>query len=195
MRISDFFRFKNVRRTGGALRERGWRATFGTPVRVSDDEVQFDSLVATGLHPTKDSARDELVRVVGAMLRNHDVGAKWIGATPTLGVMIFPSGDGWAYQLVRDGKSSGVNGCSEGSRESAERMMRLHLAQIMFDRDEPDTVDTSKALIHDPSDREAHVGWCVWQQRYRAAEISGADDTECRRRADNNEDTPRPREY
>ena len=194
MRITDIIRTERVNRLGGRLQERGWKAHFQVPSTVDDNEVLPDTVLSTSLHATRSDAVAALLGTMAVCLRNHDVGAKWIGATPTLGAMLYPSGDGWAYQLVRDGKSSGINGCGVGSRGCAERTVRLHLAQIMFDPARPGSADTARAVIDDVQGREEFLRWAVWQQRYYAAFLAECDPIECRRRADAGEDTPHDHE-
>lgn len=84
-----------------------------------------------------------------------------------------PGEDAW-YDVDKQGGRSG-----------------LSTAETWADFEKNWTPDDYNEFVHFyfKIDREAHVRWCVWQQRYRAAELAGCDDNECRRRADNNEDT------
>ena len=186
MRLTDIVRTEHVRRLGGALQERGWKAHFQIPA-----EEGADTVLSTGLCHSKANAIDFLLAQVARMVRNSQQEPTLVYGNMQWSMLIYPHGSSWAYKVLEYGATGdGSALLGVDSPADAVRLARRHLAQLVFAVDEAEGDGRGLCLLQGDEEGLAEFrGWVAWQRRHHAAEIAGCSEVECRRRADNNDDT------
>lgn len=84
---------------------------------------------------------------------------------------------GWNYSIMQPDRNEAAGYCLGGyeTRQEAERMLRIHIAQNLIYVAE----DNGLSVILDERDQREHAEYIGWQLRYREYKAQGYSDSDC----------------
>ena len=142
--------------------------------------ARLEMLEATG--PTKFEAQAALFDQVEAALARCRRVPTLIDTLQGVVGVVWADPNGYCY-FISDNKAvagasiSARGFCSFNTFEEAERVLRRHLAQWLFDPKKPG--DCAWLITH-PDDRAQHLDWVRWQRAYSDGKKRGMTDQEAR---------------
>lgn len=150
---------------------RGWKGCVAGWAKSLDD---FPLICASG--KTRGEALLALIEKITAFLEQAQYSPVLITARPGIQGLIWPTPDGWASCIYRDGKTGGT--AFYRDRVQAEHSTRLFLAQIIYEMS--DGVDEGMDIVTGGDLPWQHARWVTWQNTYRKAAQDGFSPAECR---------------